>query len=414
MPSRKYLLYVSLICSQALFSQDKDSLKKQKQILEKEINLTTNLLDKTKKNKNKSLNYLKFISTQINNQKKLVKTLSTEIRINEKEIIKTEKEIFNVKRRISTEKKNYIKLKEEYAKMIYSMFLNKTLRNSIIFIVSARDFNQAIKRIQYLKQYSSFRKNQTNKIKESKAKLINGQNILEEQRLKLLNEKIRKKQLINEKKKNLEKTNANKKIKEGLVNDLKRSEKQILQQLKSQRIKAQELEEKIKKIIAEEIRKAKEAIKDKKYNDLNTESVVLSNKFADNKGKLPWPIDNGVVVGKYGKQKHEVFSSVETFNNGIDIATNKNTAVRSIFDGKISRIFFIKGEGRAVLINHGSYFTVYSGLKEITVQVNEKIMANEKIGVVATQEKEGKTELHFEIWNGYEKQDPTKWLIDAY
>ena len=105
MPSRKYLLYVSLICSQALFSQDKDSLKKQKQILEKEINLTTNLLDKTKKNKNKSLNYLKFISTQINNQKKLVKTLSTEIRINEKEIIKTEKEIFNVKRRISTEKK---------------------------------------------------------------------------------------------------------------------------------------------------------------------------------------------------------------------------------------------------------------------------------------------------------------------
>ena len=230
----------------------------------------------------------------------------------------------------------------------------------------------------------------------------------------MLNEKIRKKQLINEKKKNLEKTNANKKIKEGLVNDLKRSEKQILQQLKSQRIKAQELEEKIKKIIAEEIRKAKEAIKDKKYNDLNSESVVLSNKFADNKGKLPWPIDNGVVVGKYGKQKHEVFSSVETFNNGIDIATNKNTAVRSIFDGKISRIFFIKGEGRAVLINHGSYFTVYSGLKEITVQVNEKIMANEKIGVVATQEKEEKTELHFEIWNGYEKQDPTKWLIDAY
>ena len=414
MRSRKYLLYVSLVCSQVLFSQDKDSLKKQKQILEKEINLTTNLLDKTKKNKNKSLNYLKFISTQINNQKKLVKTLSTEIRINEKEIIKTEKEIFNVTRRISTEKKNYIKLKEEYAKMIYSMFLNKALRNSVIFIVSARDFNQAIKRIQYLKQYSSFRKNQTNKIKESKAKLINGQNILEEQRLKLLNEKIRKKQLINEKKKNLEKTSANKKIKEGLVNDLKRSEKQILQQLKSQRIKAQELEEKIKKIIAEEIRKAKEAIKDKKYNDLNNESVVLSNKFADNKGKLPWPIDNGIVVGKYGKQKHEVFSSVETFNNGIDIATNKNTAVRSIFDGKISRIFFIKGEGRAVLINHGSYFTVYSGLKEITVEVNEKIMANEKIGVVATQEKEEKTELHFEIWNGYEKQDPTKWLIDAY
>ncbi len=414
MRSRKYLLFVFLICSQILLSQDKDSLKKQKQKLEKEINLTTSLLDKTKKDKDKSLNYLKFISIQINNQKKLVKTLSAEIRINEKEIIKIEKEIFDVKRRVSIEKKNYTKLKEEYAKMIYSMFLNKTLRNSIIFIVSAKDFNQAIKRIQYLKQYSSFRKNQTNKIEESKAKLINGQKILEEKKSKLLNEKNRKKQLINEKKKSLVKTNDTKKIKEKLVNELKKSEKQILQQLKSQRKKAQELEEKIKKIIAEEIRKAKEASKDKEYNDLNSEIVILSKEFVKNKGKLPWPIDNGIVVGKYGKQKHEVFSSIETFNNGIDIATNKNANVRSIFDGKISRIFFIKGEGKAVLINHGSYFTVYSGLKEITVQVNEEIMANEKIGVVSTQENEGKTELHFEIWNGYEKQDPTKWLIDAY
>ena len=134
----------------------------------------------------------------------------------------------------------------------------------------------------------------------------------------------------------------------------------------------------------------------------------------ENKGKLPWPLENGVIISKYGKQKHVVFSEVETFNNGVDIATDKNTEVRVVFDGIVSRIFFIKGEGKAILINHGEYFSVYSGLKEVIVKAGEKLLSKEKIGVVLTHEEERKTELHFEIWKGYEKQDPSNWLYKAY
>ena len=119
-------------------------------------------------------------------------------------------------------------------------------------------------------------------------------------------------------------------------------------------------------------------------------------------------------MGRYGKQKHSVFKTVETFNNGVDIATEKNTVIRTVFDGTVSRIFFIKGEGKAVLINHGEYFTVYSGLKEVVVKGADKLLSKEKIGTVLTHEEENKTELHFEIWKGKEKRDPSKWLYKAY
>ena len=105
---------------------------------------------------------------------------------------------------------------------------------------------------------------------------------------------------------------------------------------------------------------------------------------------------------------------METFNNGIDIATDKNANVRAVFDGTISRIFFIKGEGKAILMNHGEYFSVYSGLKEVSVKAGDQLLAKEKIGVILTQEIEEKTELHFEIWKGYDKHDPSKWLYKAY
>ena len=137
-------------------------------------------------------------------------------------------------------------------------------------------------------------------------------------------------------------------------------------------------------------------------------------KWVSNKGNLPWPLSTGIIVSYFGKQKHEVFSGVETFNNGIDIATDKEAIIRAVFDGVISRIFFIKGVGKAVLINHGEYFTVYSGVKDVLVKVNDKILAKEKIGIVETKYPEDKTELHFEIWKNYEKMDPSKWLYNAY
>ena len=181
-------------------------------------------------------------------------------------------------------------------------------------------------------------------------------------------------------------------------------------QIEEKQKKRKKLEDEIRKIIEEEI--AKNKANKNRYN-LTPESKIISSNFEKNKGTLSWPLQRGVIVGRYGSQKHPFLPGVEIFNNGIDIATEKNTDVRAVFDGIVSRIFFVKGEGKAVLINHGEYFTVYSGLKEVVVKTGEKLFSKEKIGVLITSQDESKTELHFEIWKGYEKQDPSIWLYKA-
>jgi len=389
------LLFIGFLLSFSAFSQTKEELKKQKLSIEKEISFTTDLLNKTKANKTKSLSYLKVLDRQINNKERLLQTLNIEISLLNKQIKKTEQSIIRTEQSILDEQENLELLKSEYAKMIFACFKKKGNRNDLIFIISAEDFNQAYKRIIYLKQYASFRKNQAVKITESQQELESQKINLDAQKEQLISESLSKKELIGAKKTEL-----------NTISETKQEKKQ-------KRTKV--LDDEIRKIIEEEIRKAREeAEKKNKGFSLTPEAMALSSEFNNNKGKLPWPLAKGVIVQGYGRQKHAVFAGVETFNNGIDIATDKNMKVRAVFDGTVSRIFFIKGEGKAILMNHGEYFSVYSGLKEVSVKVGDKLLAKEKIGVVFTQEIEEKTELHFEIWKGYDKHDPSKWLYKAY
>ena len=138
-----------------------------------------------------------------------------------------------------------------------------------------------------------------------------------------------------------------------------------------------------------------------------------SGNFTSNKGKLPWPLEKAIISGRYGIKKNQAISGVETKNNGIDFSTDQGQSVRVVFDGTVSRIFFIKGKGKAILVNHGSYFTVYSGLKNVLVINGEKLVSKQKIANVLTSEITGKTELHFEIWKGKETQNPLYWLYKA-
>tara|TARA_B100000767_G_scaffold259531_1_gene269355 strand:- start:470 stop:1723 length:1254 start_codon:yes stop_codon:yes gene_type:complete len=412
----KYIfLFFGIFLSLSVFSQTKDELKKQKSSIEKEISYTTNLLDKTKANKSKSLSYLRVLDKQISNKESLLKTLNIEIILLSKQIKKTEISIIETQQSIIDEQKELLLFKSEYAKMIYACFKEKGNLNDLIFIVSAEDFNQAYKRIVYLKQYASFRKNQVDKIIKSQKKLATKEDDLIKKNNQFVLESASKMNLIRAKKQELNSISDRKQEKQDLVNNLSKSEKVFKKQLKDKQKRAKSLDDEIRKVIAEEIRKAREEA-EKKDNDfaLTPEAMALSSEFKNNKGKLPWPLEKGVTIQGYGKQKHTVLAGIETFNNGIDIVTDENMNIRAVFDGTVSRIFFIKGEGKAILLNHGEYFSVYSGLKEVSVKVGDKMLAKEKIGIVLTQEIEEKTELHFEIWKGYDNQDPSKWLLKAY
>ena len=405
------LILVFFCVSKLIMAQTKEDLKKQKLKIEKEINYTTDLLNKTKSNKTKSLSYLKALEVQLRNKEGFLIALNIELSLLNKKIKKNKDSIIKVEEEIKEEEGNLRKLKDEYAKMIYAAFKKKGNRNNIMFVFSADDFNQAYKRMLYLKQYSVFRKNQAIKIEKSKTQLVSKKKKLAQQKDSLTEEVAIKKLLVGSKKQELESINNHKEDKKDLIKKLSKSEKLFKKQLKDKQKKARELEEKIREIIKEEIAKSRE--KNSNYN-LTPEALALSSEFMNNKGRLPWPLEKGIIVGRYGTQKHVVFSGVETFNNGVDIATDKNADVRVVFDGTVSRIFFIKGEGKAVLINHGEYFSVYSGLKEVGVKTGEKLLSKEKIGVVITHKEEDKTELHFEIWKGYDRQNPSNWLYNAY
>lgn len=409
-------LFILLLITYLSFGQNKDILKQQQIALEKEINYTTSLLNKTKENKKSSLVYIDYLDKKISSQERLLQLLNIEQNLLKKQIFKLENKILENEKSINDAEKEIIELKKEYAEIIYSLQKNKNERNDLMFIISSETFNQAYKRILFLREYSRARKTQALQITKNQDSLtINKQRLFSQKEL-IKSKKEQNLKLILNKKKSLNKVLISKDEKKTAVSKLRKSEQIFLKKIKDQQKKSRQLEQKIKKIIEEEIRLAREKIKRDKDNkiSLTPEAQLLSDKFSANKGKLPWPLEQGLIIQKFGKQKHKVFGNIETFNNGINIATNKNAIIRSVFDGKISRIFFIKGEGKAVLINHGEFFTVYSGLEEVKVKLGDNILAKEEIGKVLTRENDDRTELHFEIWQGYDKQDPSVWLFEAF
>ena len=409
-------LFILLLITCTSFGQNKDILKQQQIALEKEINYTTSLLNKTKENKKSSLVYIDYLDKKISSQERLLQLLNIEQNLLKKQIFKLENKILENEKSINDAEKEIIELKKEYAEIIYSLQKNKNERNDLMFIISSETFNQAFKRILFLREYSRARKTQALQIAKNQDSLaINKQQLFSQKEL-IKSKKEQNLKLISNKKKSLNKVLIYKDEKKTAVSKLQKSEQIFLKKIKDQQKKSRQLEQKIKKIIEEEIRLAREKIRRDKDNkiSLTPEAQLLSDKFSANKGKLPWPLEQGLIIQKFGKQKHKVFGNIETFNNGINIATNKNAIIRSVFDGKISRIFFIKGEGKAVLINHGEFFTVYSGLEEVKVKLGDNILAKEEIGKVLTRENDDRTELHFEIWQGYDKQDPSVWLFEAF
>ena len=404
------IIIVPIFC----FSQNKDQLKEQKKAIENEISYTTSLLEKTKENKQASLQYISYLNKKISSQERLIQISNIELSLIKKQINKLENQILFTEQQIDKKGKEILALKNEYGKMLYSLQKNKNDRNSLMFIMSSETFNQAYKRVLYLREYSRMRKAQTLQIIKSQDSLSASSERLILQKQLISEKKTESIDLISSKRNNLNKILESKQEKDSKVAKLQKSEKIFLRKIKDQQKQARLIEEKIKRIIEEEIRLARDKLKTENNSiSLTPEAQLLSDQFSANKGNMPWPLEQGLIVSYFGKQKHHVFGNVETFNNGINIATNENAIIRSVFNGKVSRIFFIKGEGKAVLINHGEYFTVYSGLKTVSVKLGDEVLTKEQIGTVLTDNSEKKTELHFEIWQGYDKLNPSLWLYEA-
>jgi len=400
-----WLLSISLMCSINSFAQQKENkgdLEKKKKQLQKEIELTNELLTETKKNKKLSLNQLVTLNKKISVREELISTINSEIFILDKQLREKNKTIEKLQGELK-------KLKGEYAQMIYYAYKNQNSYSRLVFIFASRDFEQAYMRMKYLQQYSNYRKKQVQAImgkkKELNAKVIELESKKADKRT-LLGSEVAEKQNLSE-----EKTE-----KEVILSGLQKQESELKEELDKKRKDAQKIQKAIQKIIENELaaaqKKDKAAGKPKSEKlQLTPESMELSNSFATNKGKLPWPIAKGIISEHFGPHPHPLMPNIEVNNNGIDFSTNNGALARAVFDGEVTGVATIPGAGQIVIIRHGEYLSVYANLKDVYVKGGEKITTKQSIGTIMHDEEQAKTILHLEIWKGQIKLDPEDWLF---
>ena len=411
----KHILFLLFfLSSDLLFSQNKTKLEKEKQELDIKIKQTHSQLNKEKKKKNSALEQLELSNKKIKQHNQLLNNLENTIKVQNSSIKKVEKQTLEIEENIKIKEEELTLTQNTLSNIIYQTYVWKNTYNESFFLISSTDLNQLYKRKQYLNQLALNRKNQISKIKKIRKELEGVKQKLINEETELLKEEKRLEDIFSNKESEnktleLEKNNNSK-----IVSEIKKNEQYYRKILKQQEKEAKVIEEQIRKLIEEEIRKSREeAEKNNSGSPLTPEDLELSSNFTANKGKLPWPLEKGIIVTSFGIQNNKAISGVETKNNGIDFSTDPGQNCRVIFDGKISRIFLVKGKGKAVLVNHGNYFTVYSGLQDVIVKSGDEVISKQKLGKIVTSEISKETKLHFEIWKGKETQNPVKWLYKA-
>ena len=411
------LTLVSPSYGQKTKGKSKKQLQSEITSLQKEISTANQLLKKTTKDKEMTLNEVNILDKKIKQREKLITAYNDQIAVLDEEINAGQSNIKALNSDLS-------KLQKEYAKMIVFANKNRSHYDRLSFIFASKDFNQAFSRLRYIREFTDARKKKMEQIASTERQISSeveaSQQAREEQTALLKDEKAQQDALKKEK----EQLN-------GQVAKLKKKEGSIQQDIKNKQQQAQKLQKAIDDIIADEIRKANEEAERKRREEaaknksqgkttaptpkekgmaLTPAEKTLSVNFVNNKGKLPWPVERGVISSSYGKHTSVVSDKVTVTNNGIDIATTENAQARAVFDGEVSSVTKLTGANTVVILRHGEYCTVYANLENVTVKRGDKVKTKQNLGTVHTNKTEGKTELHFELLKEQSRQNPANWL----
>ena len=412
-----FVFFLLAICSFNSFSQisEKEALQDKKAKIQKEIKLTNTLLQKAKKEKNQSVTTLNTLNKQIQSRQEIIQALDLEVKMASVQIANLKQQIQETQQSIVTQQQLLDTLKSEYALMIRHAYFNRNAYDRLAFVFSSQSYNQAFKRLRYLQEYSQFRQKQVEEIKLAEQKLSDELLALKRQKVLLTAAKNEKIQSLESSQIEVGILDSEQSSQKTLLSKLRKKEKQLKKELQSKQRLAKELDNQIRKIIEEEIRLAKaKASKESDVLALTPEEQELADNFTSNKGKLPWPVERGVIIERFGVQAHPVLRGIETFNNGVKITTEEGALIRAVFEGNVSRIIDIPGAGKAVILSHGDYFSVYSNLLEVFVKRGQSVLLKEKIGTVLTKTNTNESITELQIWKGSEKMDPSSWLFQAY
>jgi septal ring factor EnvC (AmiA/AmiB activator) len=388
-----WLVFVFLVLKTGSgFSQSyPGNLKAKRQKLEKEIAYTNKLLSEVSKSKRNTLYQLRLINKRLAMRQNLVTVLKKEIAALNDTIVSTGISLRDMNRRLDT-------LKKEYAQIAWYLYKNDNSYNRLIFLFSARDFNQAYQRLRYLDEISSYIRKEAGRIKQLEQKKTVKLN-------QLLRDKAKKKQLLDNETTQLLQLQLEQQQKSKLKQKLSRQQRALRARLQQKQKEARQLQAQIEKVIAASAKRSAHTLSKK----MTATEMKLSSTFLANKGHLPWPVKKGIIAQTFGIHYHPVLKHVQIKNNGIDIATAKGSIAHAVFPGKVVNIVHITNTNIAVILKHGDYYTVYSGLDRVLVKVHETLSQNSAIGVVHTN-LQGKTVLHFEVWHNKVLQNPAYWI----
>jgi len=406
------LTFLLILSSTILLAQSEaqKKLEKRKAQLLEEIRVNERILQENKNKEKSVVNIIQQQQAKINLREKLIQT-------NEKQAKLLNDDIYTNQLKINKLNRELEVLKEDYANMIVKSYKSRSERSRAMFLLSSKDFTQAYKRVQYMKQYAGYRKSQGDEIKEKT-------NELKVYNVKLTALKVEKEKIIKEQEQEKLALVKEKQEQEKLVKSIKKDQKKIVASIKKKQQEAKDIDKKIQKAIrdaiaAENRKTAKKGGTTTKSTGSSSSKIVLtpegkieSDNFKANKGKLPWPVEKGFVSLRFGNQSHSIQPNLTIHSNGVEFTTESGSSARAVFAGEVMLIQVLSPINKAVYIRHGDFITVYQNLSTVSVNKGDKVGLKQTIGKIRTNESTGKTAIKFSVLQNDSFLNPQSWLYN--
>lgn len=393
--SRLLLILAALFCALNLAAQNQslDALRDEIRRAEEEIRATNELLAKTKKDKQVTQNQLKLIQNRIRNRKQIIANLEKQTQVINGDIGTKNDTVHAMQNELT-------QLRKEYADMVYAAYKNYKLNNFLVFLFASKDFNDATRRISYMRRYNRMRQQKAEQIKSVADSLHVQIGELENRKAELTKVRDTRTQEVSS-------LGKDEKQYQSSLSEINTKSGKLSSEIRKKQSQINKLQQRIQAIIAEEARKNRATPKSAAQEEY---IANLSGRFDQNKGLLPYPVRGGVIVDRYGVHPHATQKGLMVNNKGVNIASGSGAEVRAVFEGDITQIVFVQGLNNTVIIRHGNYLTTYSNLASVNVKTGDKVTLNQVIGRLSNSDDSDDCVLHFEIWKETENLNPEQWL----
>ncbi|WP_396632649.1 murein hydrolase activator EnvC family protein [Maribacter sp. R86514] len=395
-----FLLVLFTAVSAFAQTSEQKALEEKREQLQSEIRDINRLLFAEKKEKGNVLDQMEALDKKITVRQQLIRVTNQQSNLLNRQINTNIRNIGKLKTELQ-------EVKDEYAKMIQKSYQNKSKQNRLMFLLSSESFFQAFKRLQYMKQYTDYRKEQGAQILAKTEELSRLNADLNEER------KV-KEVLLAQNKKAKNQLFAEIQTQKALLGTIRKNESKYTTAIDKKKKEARKIDQQIEKLIRSAIAASNKKSGSKTKNTskfvLTPEATVIANNFSANKGKLIWPVEKGIKSQGFGVYADPVYPGIKHQSNGVIIATDEGSKARAIFEGEVIAILAVPGGNKGVQIKHGNFISTYYNLSELYVKKGDKVASKEELGIVYTNKNNGQTRLKFYLYQDTSRLNPEEWV----